>query len=437
MPLKDLARVPIYFKRLTLENVRCFGKMQSIKFLKPDGTVSFWNIIIGENGVGKTTVLRSLVVEAMPSWLDNIGTLFGFDYFRRDLNHDALIASEFENIFKVGLSERINKKGKVIFSTIEKTDATGYDSRDESENLQAQIPTKIVCFGYGASRHISVSSMTESKSNFRAMTLFNENTPLLNAEEWLVEIDYRATKSENGHYAERQQKVIAILKKLFRGEVHDFKIDLEGKRPKAKFLTDYGWVNLHDLSLGYKTLIAWMTDFASRMFEEYPDSPDPLAEPAVVLVDEIDLHLHPQFQRELTSFLTETFPKTQFIVTAHSPLILQSAPDANIILLKKEGDHVVVEQNPHEIKNWRIDQLLTSDLYGLPSARPPQTEEKIQRRRSLLKKDKRTKKEETELDKLEEELVELPVGETPEAIKAMEIIQKAAKHYEKQQNGKD
>ncbi len=95
-----------------------------------------------------------------------------------------------------------------------------------------------------------------------------------------------------------------------------------------------------------------------------------------------------------------------------------------------------MEQNPHEIKNWRIDQLLTSDLYGLPSARPPQTEKKIERRRSLLKKDKRTKKEEAELEQLEEELVELPVGETPEAIKAMEIIQKAAKHYEKQ-NGKD
>jgi predicted ATP-binding protein involved in virulence len=180
-----------------------------------------------------------------------------------------------------------------------------------------------------------------------------------------------------------------------------------------------------------------MTDFASRMFEEYPDSPDPLAEPAVVLVDEIDLHLHPQFQRELHGFLTETFPKTQFIVTAHSPLILQSAPDANIILLKKEGDHVVVEQNPHEIKNWRIDQILNSDLYGNVDARPKAAEEKIERRRTLLKMEKRTKTEEAELEKLEEELVELPVGETPEAIKAMEIIQRAAKHYEQQQNGKD
>ncbi len=50
---------------------------------------------------------------------------------------------------------------------------------------------------------------------------------------------------------------------------------------------------MRGLSLGYRTLIAWMVDFASRLFERYPNSPNPLAEPAVVIVDEIDLHLHP------------------------------------------------------------------------------------------------------------------------------------------------
>ena len=412
MTANNLTGEPAYFRSLILENVRCFGKRQSIDFLKPDGNISFWNIIIGENGVGKTTVLRSLAF----SYLNFTVELYPDGYFNRIAESAPVINYVFENL------EGNYIRGGRHFDKGFKYTGTGFVQ---------------LILGYGASRRIAYSTLTEEKTKSPVNNLFDENATLMNAEEWLIESDYRASKSENGHYAERKEKVIQILKKLFRGEVHDFKIDLEGKRPKAKFLTDYGWVNLHDLSLGYKTLIAWMTDFASRMFEEYPDSPDPLAEPAVVLVDEIDLHLHPQFQRELVSFLTETFPKTQFIVTAHSPLILQSAPDANIILLKKEGDHVIVEQNPHEIKNWRIDQLLTSDLYGLPSTRPPQTEKKIERRRSLLKKDKLTKKEETELEQLEKELVELPVGETPEAIKAMEIIQKAAKHYEKQQNGKD
>jgi predicted ATP-binding protein involved in virulence len=70
-------------------------------------------------------------------------------------------------------------------------------------------------------------------------------------------------------------------------------------------------------------MIAWTVDLASRLFASYPESQNPLAEPAVVLVDEVDLHLHPKWQRELRSHLTERFPGTQFVVTAHSPLVVQ------------------------------------------------------------------------------------------------------------------
>ncbi len=106
------------------------------------------------------------------------------------------------------------------------------------------------------------------------------------------------------------------------------------------------WVSLRDLSLGYQTLIAWMVDLAHRLFERYPDCDNPLEQPAIVLVDEIDLHLHPKWQRTVISRLTRIFKQTQFIVTAHSPLIVQSAPkDANIVLLKREGDQVVIHND--------------------------------------------------------------------------------------------
>ena len=108
------------------------------------------------------------------------------------------------------------------------------------------------------------------------------------------------------------------------------------RRPASNLRTPYGWVPLRQLGYGYRTMIAWIVDFASRMVERYPDSPDPLAEPAVVLVDEIDLHLHPKWQRDLIGFLTERFPNTQFIATAHSPLIVQAAGDANIALAQAQ-----------------------------------------------------------------------------------------------------
>ena len=156
------------------------------------------------------------------------------------------------------------------------------------------------------------------------------------------------------------------------------------------------------------------------------DSPNPLAEPAVVLVDEIDLHLHPRWQRTLLQFLSDTFPNAQFIATAHSPLVVQAAMDANIVLLRREGDHVVIENDVEAIKNWRIDQVLTSDLFGLESARPPQLDHALRERERLLSKSRLTKADRERLTQLESEIGELPTGETPQDIEAMDIIRQAA-----------
>src|SRR5207237_10020584 len=102
--------------------------------------------------------------------------------------------------------------------------------------------------------------------------------------------------------------------------------DIRFYRPRSRLLkpsvqvhTPYGWVLIQSLSLGYKTLIAWMVDFATRMFDSYPDSSNPLAEPAVVLVDEIDLHLHPKGQRPLMGSLNKRLQNKAFIGMVHRP----------------------------------------------------------------------------------------------------------------------
>jgi predicted ATP-binding protein involved in virulence len=187
------------------------------------------------------------------------------------------------------------------------------------------------------------------------------------------------------------------------------------------------------MSLGYRTLMTWMVDFASRLFERYPDNPDPLAEPAIVLVDEIDLHLHPRWQRTLMQFLSETFPNTQFIVSAHSPLVVQAATDANIVLLRREGDHVVIDNDIKAIRGWRVDQVLTSDLFGLESARPPQNDAALKERTRLLSKTRLTAKDKIRLQELEAEIGSLPTGETPQDLEAMDIIRRAAELLKKQE----
>jgi predicted ATP-binding protein involved in virulence len=247
--------------------------------------------------------------------------------------------------------------------------------------------------------------------------LFSDQAELRNAEEWLLQLDYAATKQpEDTEQRQRFEQVKELLLKIMpEGEVDDIRC-VAGSgthpQPKVEFQTPYGWVPLRQLGYGYQTLIAWMVDFASRMVERYPNSPDPLAEPAVVLVDEIDLHLHPTWQRKLIGFLTERFPNTQFIATAHSPLVVQAAAGANFAVLRREGDHVVIDQSFRGTQHWSIEQLLTSDLFGVESPWPPAFDGLLARRTELLQRAKLSKEEKAELKQLEEQISALPAGKT-------------------------
>jgi predicted ATP-binding protein involved in virulence len=148
----------------------------------------------------------------------------------------------------------------------------------------------------------------------------------------------------------------------------------------------------------------------------------------VVLVDEVDLHLHPKWQRELRSHLTERFPATQFVVTAHSPLVVQASENENIVVLRREGDHVVIDNDVETVRGWRVDQVLTSDLFGLTTARPPQYDELIARREAILDKPSLDAQDRAALDRLEDSL---PAGERTEDRRAMDVIRRAAAKLER------
>lgn len=290
----------------------------------------------------------------------------------------------------------------------------------------------LVCYGYGASRQMSDTRLTVDRQEDATASLFSDHIALANAEEWFLQTDYAARRAlDSEKQQERLKRVKEVLIRLLP-DVEDIDVveQNENLLPRVEFETPYGRVSLNQLGLGYRTMIAWTVDLASRLLRRYPDSPNPLAEPAVVLVDEIDLHLHPQWQRHILRFLSDRFPNTQFIVTAHSPLVVQAAADANLVLLRREQvhngqDYVVIENHPATVRNWRIDQILTSDLFGLESTRPPHLDALLTERRDLLSKGKLNDADKKRLAELEMRIGELPVGETPEEIEAMAIIQRA------------
>lgn len=401
----------VWFKSISLENVRSFGTKQTIHFTDKDGNAARWNVILGDNGTGKTTVLKGLLVMVQS---------------QQSISETGI---DFSKLWRFS-KEEVGANLDGILSKQDKDILTGFTSekwiKDQRNNpgcmfkLKRRYEIDINIFSYNAARRISTSALTDKKVN-QISSFYSEDVDLVNAEEWIVQADYISLKETQ--FRGRYLSVMDILKRIFRDEVSSIEIQTYTGTPKVFFKTHYGDVRLHELSLGYKTLIAWMVDFAKGLFDRYPDSENPLAEPAVCLVDEIDLHLHPKFQRTIIQFLTETFPNTQFIVTAHSPLIVQSAEDANIILLKREGNETIVAEGP-DVRSWRIDQILSSDLFGGVSDRPAKTEEQMQRRRALLLKDERTTAENQELQALEEQLGMLTAAESEEALKALGLIGK-------------
>ena len=323
-----------------------------------------------------------------------------------------------------------------------------YTEEERTRNIVDTFDTELfspdkhtsTVFAYGAGRRIGeIAFLEESVDDDPTGTLFSDKAKLRSPEEWLIYLDYT---SSTVHMVDRDRKLqrkrrdiaVHLLKEVL-WEIDGIRfVPGEGMRPKPRveFLTKFGWVPFRQLGYGYQSLATWVADFASRMVERYPYSENPLAEPAVVLVDEIDLHLHPKWQRELMGRLTKLFPNTQFIATAHSPLIAQAAADANLAVLRRDGDQVIIDNDVDYIRNWRVDQILTSDLFGLDSARPPHIAKRIAERDKILGKAKLTKADEKKLEELEAEIGELPFGESKQQNQMMKDIQESLELLKKE-----
>ncbi|NQT40214.1 MAG: AAA family ATPase [Planctomycetes bacterium] len=437
------AKFPEYVCSLRVENVRCFGSQeQEIRFTAEDGRPSQWTVLLGDNGTGKTTLLECLLafelLETQPQ--DKYGLPKFYLWLSEGI--DAHIASEGrEETFRLRLETEWDRKlsarnadGKagvlMIFQQSRSSAQFGWSPEDV-----VAVPT---FYAYGAGRRTGRTSLSNGSSSETAGNLFDDTVNLRNAEEWLLKLDYSASKDSSikTKQRERFEQVRELLINILP-DVSDIRISSPTERrpePRAEFKTPDGWIPLRWIGYGYQSLVAWVVDFASRMVDRYPRHKDPLKQPAVVLVDEIDLHMHPRWQRKLMNYLSERFPETQFIVTAHSPIFVQAASGANIVVLRrdKEKGHVVIDNKPEAIRGWRLDQLLTSDLFGLQTARPPELEPLLLERTKLLSKPKLTKADQRKLSDLEKKIGVLPGGETAQDAKTAQLLDRTLDALERQ-----
>ncbi len=421
-----------YFLDFSIENVRCYGKKQTLKLADANGQPYHWTIILGDNGVGKTSILKGLVSLApSPKSIygdkQKIKLYPGLYDWREDWNtgrFDGKLKSVFEANTIAAHGFRQLVKSQQLFLHLEQ----GHSSYSDMQHNEAEYSRigDFLCFAYGASRKMGRSSFTNEKYAGASISLFNDEAALINVEEFFMQADYEAKTSRSSLSTAQRNKVKQLLLDVLP-EVTDLRITKSkslGRYVEVK--TPFGWVRINEMSLGYKSLIAWVVDFASRMYHYHSTKENPFAEPAVVLIDEIDLHLHPKWQRKVLGFLSKKFPNTQFIATAHSPLIVQAATDANIVLLKRRGAQVIINNDPEIVHNWRIDQVLTSDLFGLETSRRPDVQKMMDSRKQILSLKNISLSDNVKLRKIEKNLGDLPEYDTKIERQAYSAVDKVA-----------
>ena len=167
-----------------------------------------------------------------------------------------------------------------------------------------------------------------------------------------------------------------------------------------EFTTIDGPMPLNTLSQGTQSIIQWLAHLLIG-YAEYYDFPDDLSDkPGVVIIDEIDAHLHPSWQRRIIPTLTERFPNLQIFCSTHSPLMLAGLKSGQVQLLRRDEEgHVTVSRNDDDIIGWSADEVMRYIL-DMPNTTDLQTEERLNRLQELRRKDDRSPAEESEFQDL-------------------------------------
>lgn len=342
------------------------------------------NLICGENGVGKTTILKAIAHQF----------LYGDDYFIKKHYNSK------KGIVKIGLynNEQIMQYDIDKFTPGKVNIMSPYTK--ESNDLIYFSPLRSINYEKIEALPASKNILNDNTGNLHSTNLLIQGVDK-NIKSWFVN-RYVFSNIQNS-LNEVQIVNFELSKKVFHlldnslsiGTVKpDYEIVLKSKDIEIFF---------EMLSDGYKSCIYILLGIIKEIEYRFPEI-NAVDFSGIVMIDEIDIHLHPQWQAKLIKVLKETFPKAQIIATTHSPSVLQNAETEEIIPLYKDetGDVRIKELHLGEygLQGWTLEEIMkdvmgmestTSDLYvkvikSFNQAMNDENQEEILKNYEILKK---------------------------------------------------
>ena len=393
----------MFLKSIHLNNVKCFSDI-ALSFEEENGDIRKRTLLLAENSMGKSTLLKAIALATGGS--DAIADLLGepSDWIRHKTQGcEILVVLATTEGKEREIRLRIAPKDTRADVIVKNKQSLAW--LDDALNRKKR---DYFVLGFGASRRLNTvnrrrtnTSVFTNKRAQSVATLFDPDAATTPLDSWVMDLDYL----ENRTGLETVRKVLSNL----LPEIKFHRID----KPSGHLLFDTpdGIVPLHCLSDGYLAMAAWMGDLLFRVFENFDDLKEqPLTAKGLLLIDEVDLHLHPKRQRELFAFLDEWLPNFQFVATTHSSMAAQQANEGELHCLTREARKIQIHPFSGNPKRLLLHQLVMSPAFGLDTDESKEIENLKNRYRHLRDKADLSSKEQEDLDKLTVFLNDLPTA---------------------------
>lgn len=361
--------------QLQIQNFRCFDSLTLD--LHPE-----FNVLIGENGAGKTALLEALVI-ATGDWLRAIGGLARRDIDTADVRlvgRRVGDATTFEPQPPVSVTAHGRVGGLPAKWIRTLGTPNGRVERDVDAMLRGiakeaarrvrageEVTLPLIAY-YDIGRLWASPDDDEEYSPLTQPELsrlegyrdtLTARTGARGLTRWLAYQDYVA-------YQEKQEApIFRVVLEAMRGMV-ERAADVRFDAKRLEVVVEFEGGEVHPfahLSDGQRNMLALAGDIAMRMARLNPqfDSDVLRGTPGVVLIDELDLHLHPRWQRHVVEDLRRTFPLVQFVTTTHSPQIVSEVQPECLMTLARRRDHISIERGTQAYgldTNWILEHLM-------------------------------------------------------------------------------
>ena len=384
----------MYVNKIELKNIRGFEDLK-FNLARPDGSYAGWTVFTGDNGSGKSSLLKAIAV-----------ALTGKDTARA-------LQPSFHRWIREGASEQVGRieltiapqKGVDDFSGGGKTAYKNFPATIVLRNVGKETTTEVIdsqktarrglwstdahgwfSCGYGPFRRVFGASPEATRlmvgaTTERFVTMFQEAASLFEVDQWLRNLSHKKLEGKTTESAHLDLLLEILRDDLMPNQITVDRVDSDGLWLKDRHGLQLAW---SDMSDGYRAALALLADILRHLISAYgleglaekdADGKLKIVKGGVVMIDEIDAHLHPEWQREIGFWLKQHFPNIQFLVTTHSPIICQAADENGLFVLPEPGGdekpRALTQQEYNTVITSRPDTILLTPAFGLQNTRSP------------------------------------------------------------------